>query len=328
MSVRQVTVDELVAALAGATAPLVFDVRDRATPLVTVDGGADLGGGRIDPRAGLAAATLAALGYANVAALAGGVVAWRRAGLPVVSGVQTSSRAFGRRVNDLSRVPLVDVATLRQWQREGRRVALCDVRSAGEHTEGCLPGAVSVPGFEVVSHALDMAGEVDAIVLCSSARSRSLMAARTLVDLGLDEVDALDGGTLAWQLDGHELEAGSRRRRGPPSQAARQFAHLGAARLAKHVGVQRIEAHHLAAMPYATSGNFSVFDLRDRGSHVVAHVPRSVSVSSDLLIVRNGELVAARVAPVVLVDDDGVRALLTGVWLGRLGLPRLSLLAG
>jgi rhodanese-related sulfurtransferase len=72
--VRQVTVDELVAALAGATAPLVVDVRelvesalghipdaavlprrrvefrieslvrDRATPLVTVDGGADLGG--------------------------------------------------------------------------------------------------------------------------------------------------------------------------------------------------------------------------------------------------------------------------------------------
>ena len=113
-----------------------------------------------------------------------------------------------------------------------------------------------------------------------------------------------------------------------PSQAARQFAHLGAARLAKHVGVERIEAHHLAAMLYATSGNFSVFDLRDRGSHVVAHVPRSVSVSSDLLIVRNEELVAARAAPVVLVDDDDVRALLTGVWLRRLGLPRVSMLAG
>ena len=358
MSSRVVTIDQLVALLSAEHPPALLDVRDlveserghipgatilprrriefriealvrdRATPLVVVDGGEEIDAGQRDPRARLAAETLVALGYRDVAALDGGVAAWRHAGLPTISGTQVSSNAFGRRIGDLEGVPTVTVETLRQWQLEGRRVALCDVRSAAEHTEGCIPGAVSLPGFEVVSHALDMAAESDAIVLCSSARTRSLIVARTLIDLGLSDVVALDGGTLAWSLAGHELEHGSRRRRVMPSNPARQFAELGSARLAKHLGVDRIEVSELAALAYATSGNFTAFDLRNLGSHTVAHVPRSVSVSSDVLIVRHEELIALRDAPVVLIDDDTVRALLTGVWLRRLGLRCVQKLAG
>ena len=358
MASRLVTIDELVVALGGEHPPALLDVRDlieserghipgatilprrriefrieslvrdRATPLIVVDSGEDIDDGARDPRALLASETLAAFGYREVAALDGGVAAWRHAGLPIVSGTQVSSKAFGRRISDLERVPSIDVATLRRWMAEGRRVALCDVRGADEHTEGCIPGAVSLPGFEIVSHALDMAAESDVIVLCSSARTRSLIVARTLVDLGLGDVVTLDGGALAWHLAGHELERGSRRRRVRPSRPSRQFAELGSARLAKHFGVERIEVAELAGLLYSTSGNFSAFDLRNLGSHVVAHVPRSVSVSNDALIVRHDELVALRDAPLVLIDDDSVRALLTGVWLRRLGLPRVLELAG
>jgi rhodanese-related sulfurtransferase len=358
LAARLLAIDDLVALLATDPPPVVLDVRDliesehghipgatilprrriefriealvrdRTTPLVVVDGGDATAEGPPDPRAALAADTLAALGYRDVRALAGGLAAWRRAGLPVVSGAQVSSKAFGRRIGDLERVPTIGVDTLRRWQGDGRRVALCDVRSADEHTEGCVPGAVSLPGFEVALHALDMVAEADAIVLCSSARTRSLMAARTLIDLGLDDVFALEGGALAWRLAGHELEQGSRRRRVRPSRPARQFAQLGAARLAKHFGVERVEAADLAALLFATSGNFHAFDLRAPGQHLVAHVPRSVSVANDRLIVRHEELIGARDAPVVLIDDDPVRALLTGVWLRRLGLPRVRKLAG
>ena len=358
MTARTITIDELVAALSAERRPLLLDVRDlieserghvpgctilprrriefriatlvrdRATPLLVIDSGDDVAPGTPDPRAGLAAATLATLGYPDVTAVDGGLAAWRRAGLPTVSGTQVSSKAFGRRIGDLERVPMVGVDELRRWQLQGRRVALCDVRSAVEHTEGCVPGAVSLPGFEVVSHALDMAAESDVIVVCSSARTRSLVVARTLIDLGLSDVVVLDGGALAWRLAGLELEVGSRRRRVTPSMPARQFAELGSARLAKHHGVDRIEAAELSALLYATVGNVTVFDLRNHGRHVVAHVPRSVSVASDHLIVRHEELIAARDAPVVLIDDDNVRALLTGVWLRRLGLDRVHELAG
>ena len=358
MTVAGCTIDDLVGALAAEHAPVLLDVRDlieserghvpgaavlprrriefriealvrdRDTPLVVMDGGEEIEPGVHDPRAALAAATLVALGYRDVAVLVGGLAGWRRAGLPVVSGTQVSSKAFGRRIGDLERVPTVDVDTLRHWQQDGRRVALCDVRAAAEHTEGCVPGAVSLPGFEVVSHALDMAAEADVIVLCSSARTRSLLVARTLIDLGLSDVVTLDGGALAWCLAGLELEVGSRRRRVMPSTPGRQFAELGAARLAKHYGVGQVEAADLAALLYATRGNFNAFDLRNLGHHVVAHVPRSVSVASDQLIVRHEELVAVRDAPVVLVDDDTVRALLTGVWLRRLGLQDVRQLAG
>ena len=358
MTARLVAVDDLVAALAAESPSVLLDVRDlveserghvagatilprrriefrigalvrdRATPLVVLDGGEEIAPGTRDPRAALAAATLVALGYRDVAALDGGLAAWRQAGLPVVFGAQVSSKAFGRRIGDLARVPTIAVDTLRRWQEDGRRVALCDVRSAAEHTEGCVPGAVSMPGFEAVSHALDMAAESDVIVLCSGARTRSLVVARTLIDLGLGDVVALDGGALAWRLAGGDLETGSRRRRVKPSTPGRQFAELGAARLAKHYGVERIEVADLAALLYSTSGNFSAFDLRDPGQYVAAHVPRSVSVASEVLVVRHEELIAARDAPVVLVDDDNVRSLLTGVWLRRLGMRKVQELAG
>ncbi len=358
MNVRTLPLDALVAALAGPRAPVLLDVRelvesergripgaavlprrriefridtlvrDRATPLVTLDGGEDVGDGVRDPRAALAADTLRALGYADVAALDGGVAAWRAAGLALAAGSQGSAQAFGRRVGDLQGVPTIDVDTLHRWQREGRRVALCDVRSPAEHFEGCIPGSVSLPGFDVVSHAVDIAAEADVIVMCSSARTRSMILARTLIDLGLGDVVALDGGTLAWRLAGHPLETGSHRRRVPPSRAARQFAQLGAARLARHVGVGEIEASELAALVDSGRGNVNVFDLRHLGRHGAAHVPRSVSVSSDALVVRSEELVAVRDAPTILVDDDPVRARLVGAWLRRLGLPRVLELAG
>lgn len=357
MTVGLIAIDELVAALAAEHPPVVLDVRDlvesegghlsgavivprrrlefridalvrdRATRLVIVDGGAEIAPGVRDPRAALAADTLLGFGYREVAVLDGGVAAWREAGLPTISGTQVSSRAFGRRVADLERVPTVDVATLRQWQQTGRRVALCDVRGAGEHTEACIPGAVSLPGFEAVTHALDMAAECDAVVLCSSARTRSLLVARTLIDFGLGDVVAVDGGVMAWRLAGQELEHGSRRRRVQPSNASRQFAVLGSARLAKHHGVERVEAAELAALVQA-DGNFHAFDLRNLGQHGVAHVPRSVPVSCHTLLVRPQELIALADAPVVLIDDDAVRAQLTGVWLRRLGQARVGTLVG
>jgi len=358
MSVGLLAIDELVAALAGTRPPALLDVRDlvesegghlpgatlvprrrlefridallrdRSTPIVVVDGGAEIAPGLRDPRAALAADTLLAHGYREVAVLDGGVAAWRLAGLPIVSGAQVSSMAFGRRVADLERVPLVDVATLRQWRQSGRRIALCDVRSTDEHTEDCIPGAVSLPDFDAVSHALDMAAESDVIVLCSSARTRSLMVARTLIDLGLSDVVALDGGMLAWRLAGHELERGSRRRRVQPSKASRQFAELGSARLAKHHGVTGVEAAELAALVQATDVNFNVFDLRNLGQHGVAHVPRSVSVACDVLLVRRDELIALQDTPVVLIDDDAVRAHLAAVWLRRLGQMQVRVLEG
>lgn len=358
MSVGLLAIDQLVAALAGTRPPVLLDVRDlvesesghlpgatilprrrlefridalvrdRLTPLVVVDSGAEIAPGVRDPRAALAADTLLGAGWREVAVLDGGVAAWRLAGLPVVSGTQVSSKAFGRRVADIERVPMVDVATLRRWQQAGRRIALCDVRSADEHVEDCIPGSVSLPGFEAVSHALDMAAESDVIVLCSSARTRSLLVARTLIDLGLSDVVALDGGQLAWRLAGLPLERGSRRRRVQPSNASRQFAELGAARLAKHLGVEGIEAADLATLVGSGDVNFNAFDLRNLRQHGVAHVPRSVSVACDVLLVRRSELLALQDAPAVLIDDDGMRAHLAGVWLRRLGQTRVRTLEG
>lgn len=302
------TIDDLLAGLAARRLPLVLDVRE----LSESRHGHIPGATRVPRR--------------RIESCIDALVADRAT--PLVSGAPMSSKACGRRIGDLDRVPTAAVDALQRWRAEGARVALCDVRSAAEHTEGCVPGAVSMPGFEVVQHALDMTADPDGVVPCSTGGIRSMVLARTLIELGLSEVVALDGGTRAGQLAGLELEQGSRCRRGAPSTAGGQFAQLGVARLAKHRGVQGIDAEALAALLATDRRNLHVFDLRDRGRHAVAHVPRSVSVASDHLIVRNEELVGVRDAPTVLVDDDPVRALLTAVWMRRLGHPHVRVLAG
>ena len=188
-------------------------VRDRLTPLVVVDSGEEIAPGVRDPRAVLAAATLLGARLArNRGArrrrrrVAPGGAAGRLGHAGLEQGLRPPRRRPGARA-DRRRRHAARLAA------EGRRIALCDVRSASEHMEDCVPGSVSLPGFEAVSHALDMAAESDVIVLCSSARTRSLLVARTLIDLGLSDVVALDGGELAWRLAGLALETGSRRRR-------------------------------------------------------------------------------------------------------------------
>jgi molybdopterin/thiamine biosynthesis adenylyltransferase/rhodanese-related sulfurtransferase len=113
-AVREVDVATLAAALAGGAAPVVVDVREPDETAAGVVPGAlviprGLLEGRIERevaerdrpvvvlcasgnRSVLAAATLAELGYTDVASLAGGMTAWAAAGLPVDRGGLTPAQ--------------------------------------------------------------------------------------------------------------------------------------------------------------------------------------------------------------------------------------------
>src|SRR3989442_3623730 len=68
-------------------------------PIVVVDDD-----GRL---AALARPTLAAMGYSNVRALAGGLAAWRAAGRPIVQGINVPSKVFGEQVFHAAKTPHV-----------------------------------------------------------------------------------------------------------------------------------------------------------------------------------------------------------------------------
>lgn len=358
MNARRISVDDLIAARAGAAPPALLDVRDRpeaerdrirdatnlprhriefriaglvrdrTTPIAVIDSGAPDARGRVDPRAALAARTLRRLGYANVATVDGGVAAWRRAGLPVVCGIDVSSNAFRDRCQCNGEVQCVSVETLLAWQREGTRVALIDVRSAAEHTEACIPGAVSVDGFDIASQGVDIAAESDVIVVYSGGCTRAVISARTLTLLGLTDVVALEGGLIAWRLAGRAVERGSRLTRFAGSIGSRQFGELGAARLAKMRGVRSMAAGELAALLESPTRNFYAIDLRGAAAFEAGHIAGTLSLPIDRAILRSDEFIAIRGAPLVVVGDDEMHARLVAVWQARLGSTDVSVLAG
>ncbi len=98
-------------------------------------------------------------------------------------------------------------ADVRARMVRGERLALVDVREADEFRQGYIPGAVHVPrGFlemQIEDAVADRSAEV--VLYCAGGR-RSLLAARTLADLGYSRVVSMEGGFTGWTQAGHPVE--------------------------------------------------------------------------------------------------------------------------
>lgn len=92
-------------------------------------------------------------------------------------------------------------------------VLFVDVRESGEHEQECIPGSVHAPrGFleflvdpASAMHRPELAAGKRLIVYCASG-GRSVLAAKTLVDMGLGNVRNLSGGIAAWKAAGGPVQ--------------------------------------------------------------------------------------------------------------------------
>jgi len=98
-------------------------------------------------------------------------------------------------------VRLIDVETLKNWQAEGRRAQLVDVRSATEFATAYLPGAVNIPLEQIERRTADLEASAPVVLVCQSG-SRARMANALLAGSGKDLV-VLEGGTAAWLQAGY-----------------------------------------------------------------------------------------------------------------------------
>jgi molybdopterin/thiamine biosynthesis adenylyltransferase/rhodanese-related sulfurtransferase len=101
----------------------------------------------------------------------------------------------------------VDAARAQELLAAESRPLLVDVREQDEWSEGHIPGAVHVPrGFlesRIESAAPDRAAPL--IVYCA-AGARSAFAAKTLEELGFENVVSLAGGYTEWKRNGFPTE--------------------------------------------------------------------------------------------------------------------------
>jgi len=120
------------------------------------------------------------------------------------------------------KTPEVDVATLDKELANGRP-ALIDVREADEHAQGMIPGTVHIPrGFlELRIERAVPNREAPVVVYCASG-TRSVLAARSLVELGYTNVRSLAGGFTGWKRAGLAWEQPIALR---PDQEARYSRH-------------------------------------------------------------------------------------------------------
>ena len=130
---------------------------------------------------------------------------------------------------------------------------------------------------------------------------------------------SLKNGTQAWHLAGYEVLKGITAQPPAVTSAGHASARAAADRVAQRFGVTRIDPATLAQWQAQTDKTTYVFDVRTPAEYRAAHIPGMKSVPGGQLVQETDRHAMVWGARVVLVDDDGVRAVMTAHWMKQMG---------
>jgi rhodanese-related sulfurtransferase len=269
-----------------------------------------------------AARKMAALGYHDVAVLEGGVAAWEAAGYRVYSGVHVPSKAFAEVVEHEAGTPWISASDLQALIDSGSKIAIYDSRSYEEYHNNSIPGAISVPGAELVYRFADLTPSPDTTVIVNcGGRTRSIIGAQSLISAGFpNKIMSLKDGTMAWHLAGLGVVNGATHRPPEVSSAGRAAAEAAAAQVGARCGVTRIDRPTLERWrAEADERGLYVIDVRTPEEYEAGHLPGARSVPGGQLVQETDAHIGVWGSRVVLVDDNGVRATMTASWLKQMG---------
>jgi cystathionine beta-lyase len=278
----------------------------------------DLDGGDVSARA---AARLQALGYRHVHVLEGGAHGWQAAGLQLFAGVHVPSKAFGELVEEACHTPRVTARQLAQWQARGEPLVVLDGRPFDEYRKMTIPGSICCPNGELGYRVHDLVPDDSTpIVVNCAGRTRSIIGAQTLINLGLNNpIYALENGTQGWYLEDFQLEHGSTRRYADrvSTDLARQ--RQAARQLAERAGVVNVSAGQVRQWADDVQRSLFLCDVRTAEEFAAGSLPGAQHTPGGQLIQSTDQYIGVRQARVVLVDSDGVRAPIVASWLRQLG---------
>lgn len=266
-----------------------------------------------------AAQRLAALGYSNVSVLQGGTQAWKDAGYVLFAGVHVPSKSFGEMAEHAYHTPSISADELAAMLARRERVVVLDGRPVPEFRKMNIPTAICCPngelGFRVQSIVPD---EQTPIVVNCAGRTRSIIGAQTLLNLGIpNPVYALENGTQGWYLGGHELEHGSSRSYAPDGGSQALLA--GAQRLAAQFGVPEVDAPTAAGWAADPQRTLYLCDVRTPEEFAAGSLTGAQHTPGGQLIQAFDHYVGVKGARLLLLDSDGIRARTAASWLRQMG---------
>lgn len=284
-----------------------------ATPIVVYDNGEGL--------AAEAVTQLHALGFTNVRALEGGLSGWRDAGYELFEDVNSYSKAFGELVEHRRHTPSLQAEEVQALIREKADIAILDARRFDEYATMSIPTGVSVPGAELVLRARTVAPDPDTTIIVNCAgRTRSIIGTQSLINAGLpNKIFALRNGTIGWTLAGQSLESGQDRAAPEVDVADAEEARVLARNVAYRAGVKRITWGDLDRLKADTARTLYLYDVRQPATFAAGHLPGFRNAQGGQLVQETDHYAPVRGARIVLSDDLGPRADMTGSWLAQLG---------
>jgi rhodanese-related sulfurtransferase len=347
---RQISCRDLAALMASETLYAVFDVRergefnacqianasslprsqiefriaelvpDRRIPIIVYDEG--------EGRAAFAAQNLADFGYENVSILDGGLLGWRKEGLPTVSGVNVPSKAFGEKVHHEKTIPEISSEELRRLQERAADLIVFDVRTLEEYGRFCIPGGLNVPGGDLILWADDLRRKPETTVVVNCAgRTRSIIGTAALLRAGLKNVRALKNGTMGWVLAGLELESTPTRVTTPAPDESREQAREIALQIASEERIPWISASELID-PLAKKDVTYLIDVRSESEYEAGHIPESLNVPGGQAVQRADDFVAVKNGRIVFVSNQSARAVMAAYWYRQMGFRDVKVLQG
>ncbi len=88
---------------------------------------------------------------------------------------------------------------------ESGDVQVIDSREGWEHADGHVPGSLNIPHMATLPRHKDLATDKPILFICKSGQ-RSAVAAEFAATMGLTDLYNVEGGHLAWEAAGYEME--------------------------------------------------------------------------------------------------------------------------
>ncbi len=276
-----------------------------------------------DGIAELAAARAEALGYTDVAIMAGGAAGWAAAGFTLYKGENVPTKTFGEILEIEHHTPNLTSEEVVALTRENPNHIIVDSRPYGEYHAFNIPGGICCPNGESPLRIGELVPDPETTIIVNCAgRTRSILGAETLRAFGVpNPVYALQNGTQGWFLAGLKREEGATRSYPEAPKSPEKLAVLQARAKARaeKTGLQFIEPEQAAAWLADTDRTTYLIDVRSDEEFEADGLPGSRHALGGQLVQAVDLWVGVRGGRIVIMDNEMVRAPMMANWIHQIG---------